>query len=95
VQLNALPLTSNGKLDRSALPCPDQQALLHHQEQFVAPFTPIQQIIAQIWTELLHVSQIGTHDNFFALETTWISSKLYFSICYLADREVYEGQALT
>jgi amino acid adenylation domain-containing protein/FkbH-like protein len=65
--LASLPVTPNGKLDRRALPSPDQQAVLHHQEQFEAPSTPTQEGIARIWCDLLRLPQIGIHDNFFAL----------------------------
>ena len=66
VQLDALPLTPNGKIDRRALPAPDMsRATL--EEPFVAPRTPIERQLADIWGELLQIEQVGIHDNFFSL----------------------------
>jgi amino acid adenylation domain-containing protein len=65
VMLESLPLTPSGKIDRRALPKPD----LHSQpkDKFVAPRTPTEEILAQIWAEVLKVEQVGIHDNFFEL----------------------------
>ncbi|GAX45364.1 non-ribosomal peptide synthase [Tolypothrix sp. NIES-4075] len=65
VILDALPLTPNGKVDRKALPAP--QADLVREGEFVPPQTPIEQTLAAIWQEVLEVSQVGIHDNFFAI----------------------------
>ncbi|WP_337999790.1 amino acid adenylation domain-containing protein [Xanthomonas cucurbitae] len=65
VQLDALPLTANGKLDRKALPVPDAQA--HAHQRYEAPQGAVEQAIAGIWSELLGLETIGRHDNFFAL----------------------------
>ncbi|AVT99226.1 non-ribosomal peptide synthetase [Xanthomonas oryzae] len=65
VALEALPLTANGKLDRRALPAPDQAALGH--AAHVAPQGPLEQTLAQVWSDLLGIEQIGRHDSFFAL----------------------------
>ena len=65
VMLSTLPLTPNGKVDRHALPPPE---MAHCQSQsFVAPITPIQEILAAIWAEILHIEQVGIQDNFFEL----------------------------
>jgi amino acid adenylation domain-containing protein len=66
VFLDTLPLTPNGKIDRRALPAPDSSRP-DLEETFVAPGTPTEQQIADIWTQLLKLEQIGIHDNFFAL----------------------------
>ncbi|MBE8998846.1 amino acid adenylation domain-containing protein [Nostoc sp. LEGE 12447] len=65
VMLESMPLTPNGKVDRRALPAPD----LHSEgtEKYVAPRTPIEEILAQIWSQVLKVEQVGIHDNFFEL----------------------------
>ena len=63
VILESLPLTSNGKVDRRALPAPDFQS----EEQYVAPRNPIEEILASIWVKVLKVEQVGIHDNFFEL----------------------------
>jgi amino acid adenylation domain-containing protein len=64
VTLDTLPLTLNGKLDRAALPMPDRQLT---DTVFVAPRTPTEAIIAQIWADVLRHAPIGVYDNFFAL----------------------------
>ncbi|WP_375328979.1 amino acid adenylation domain-containing protein [Microcystis sp. BLCC-F210] len=66
VLLNALPLTPNGKVDRQALPTPDT-ATRNLATGFLAPRTPIETQIAQIWSEVLGVERIGIKDNFFEL----------------------------
>ena len=65
VILESLPLTPSGKIDRRALPAPDSQPEL--QDKYVAPSTPIEAMLVQIWAEVLKVEQVGIHDNFFAL----------------------------
>ncbi|WP_302478704.1 amino acid adenylation domain-containing protein [Burkholderia lata] len=65
VVLDALPLTSNGKLDRRALPAPDDDAFA--QAQYEAPQGEIERTVAALWSELLGIERIGRHDNFFAL----------------------------
>jgi acyl carrier protein len=66
VVLDALPLTSNGKIDRRALPEPDQLRL-EPEEAFVAPRTAVEQELAAVWTEVLGIERVGIHDNFFDL----------------------------
>ncbi|MEX5542834.1 amino acid adenylation domain-containing protein, partial [Pseudomonas poae] len=65
MRLNALPLTANGKLDRKALPEPDQSALLSH--AYEAPQDEVETTLAGIWAEVLQVEQVGRHDHFFEL----------------------------
>jgi acyl carrier protein len=66
VLLNALPLTPNGKVDRRALPTPDT-ATRHLATGFVAPRTPIEIQMCEIWREVLGLERIGIKDNFFEL----------------------------
>ncbi|MFS4521644.1 amino acid adenylation domain-containing protein, partial [Erwinia amylovora] len=63
--LDALPLTPNGKLDRRALPVPDDDAFAR--ADFEAPQGDTEQLLANLWSELLGVSRIGRRDDFFAL----------------------------
>ncbi|MCC5659230.1 amino acid adenylation domain-containing protein [Nostoc sp. XA010] len=66
VQLEALPVTANGKVDRRALPVPDT-ARPELENVFVAPSTPEEKILVTIWTKVLGVEKVGINDNFFAL----------------------------
>jgi len=66
VALQALPLTPNGKVDRRALP-PPSPVRPDLDTPFMAPRTPIEEELAQIWAETLSVDQVGIHDNFFDL----------------------------
>ncbi|HEU5382323.1 MAG TPA: amino acid adenylation domain-containing protein [Ktedonobacteraceae bacterium] len=66
VVLDALPLMPNGKVDRHAFPAPDwsePQAT----NSFVAPSSPIEEVLAGIWSQLLGVKRVGIHDHFFEL----------------------------
>jgi len=61
VALDALPLTPNGKVDRRALPAPQWDS----EAELVAPRTPAEEKLAEIWKDVLGIEQIGVHDNFF------------------------------
>nr|WP_318528447.1 non-ribosomal peptide synthetase/type I polyketide synthase [Plectonema radiosum] len=65
VILDVLPLTPNGKVDRRALPAPDFQPEL--ERSLVAPRTPIEEMLASIWTDVLGIELVGVHHNFFEL----------------------------
>jgi amino acid adenylation domain-containing protein len=65
VWLEALPLTTNGKVDRQALPAPTADA--HLQSRYEAPASDVEAALAAIWSELLRVDRVGRHDHFFAL----------------------------
>ncbi len=62
--LPALPLTSNGKVDRKALPAPDLRAA---QSAYVAPTSDVESQLAAMWGSLLKLDRVGMHDNFFEL----------------------------
>src|SRR6266700_3526551 len=66
VLLDKLPMTPNGKVDRAALPRPDEFNMLPD-EAFVAPSTPIQERLAGIVASLLGMERVGVEDNFFML----------------------------
>ncbi|WP_416769356.1 amino acid adenylation domain-containing protein [Pseudomonas sp. RHF3.3-3] len=65
VHLAALPLSPNGKLDRKALPAPDQAALVVR--EYEAPLGETEILMARLWAQLLKVERVGRHDNFFEL----------------------------
>ena len=66
VRLEAFPLTPNGKVDRRALPAPEGM-VLERNERFSAPRTPIEEVLAGLWEEVLGRERIGIHDDFFEL----------------------------
>jgi amino acid adenylation domain-containing protein len=65
VLLDQLPLTPNGKLDRRALKATSPTSTTA--PTFVPPRTPIEEILSNIWTDVLQVEPIGIHENFFEL----------------------------
>lgn len=65
VEIDHVPLTLNGKLDRKRLPLPKTQDFILH--QYVAPRNDTEKSIAEIWEKILKISQIGIHDNFFTI----------------------------
>jgi amino acid adenylation domain-containing protein/non-ribosomal peptide synthase protein (TIGR01720 family) len=64
VPLDVLPLLPNGKLDRRALPAPVQ---LSREDEYIAPRTPTEEMLAGICAQVLNVARVGAHDNFFDL----------------------------
>jgi amino acid adenylation domain-containing protein len=66
VMLDAMPLTPNGKVDRQALSVPDQ-ARPALESTFVAPRTPVEKVLTEIWAEVLGLEHVGIQDNFFEL----------------------------
>ena len=64
IVLSEFPLSPNGKIDRGGLPAPGPKK---DRTAYVAPENEIQKELAAIWSELLHVEQVGIHDDFFRL----------------------------
>ncbi len=65
VLLEKLPLTTNGKVDRKALPAPEGGA--GQEAMYVAPRNAVEQALCEIWQEVLKREQVGVEDNFFSL----------------------------
>ncbi|TFW17923.1 non-ribosomal peptide synthetase, partial [Duganella callida] len=65
VLMAALPQTPNGKLDRKALPAPDQDAIARR--AYEAPIGEMETALAQIWQDLLGIERVGRRDHFFEL----------------------------
>jgi amino acid adenylation domain-containing protein len=63
VTLDALPLNANGKVDRKALPAPD----LASSTQYEPPQGEVEEALAETWSDVLGMDQVGRHDNFFEL----------------------------
>ncbi|MBP5971508.1 amino acid adenylation domain-containing protein [Brasilonema sp. CT11] len=70
VILESMPLTLTGKVDRRALPVPDLYSdawVGLRTEKYVAPRTAIEELLTQIWMQVIKVEVVGIHDNFFEL----------------------------
>lgn len=66
ITLDVIPLTTNGKVDRQLLPVSDHE-VFELNETFVAPRTPDERKLADIWSDVLTIARIGIYDNFFEL----------------------------
>lgn len=66
VVLDEMPLTTNGKIDRKALPEPGRE-LRTSATEYIAPTTDLERILAGLWEDVLHVEKVGILDNFFEL----------------------------
>jgi acyl carrier protein len=66
VVLERLPLTSNGKVDHRALP-PPRQAQYKNADHFIRACSPIEEILMEIWAEVLKLDRVSVNDNFFEL----------------------------
>jgi acyl carrier protein len=66
VVLDGLPLTAHGKIDRLALPAPDE-SWRERETEYVEPRTETEVTLASIWGEVLNLQEIGVHDDFFQL----------------------------
>ncbi|HPI00495.1 MAG TPA: condensation domain-containing protein, partial [Chitinophagaceae bacterium] len=81
VQLDALPLNANGKLDKKALPNPETLGLSSG-VAYIAPRNKTEEQLVEIWKEILGKEKIGIHDNFFelgghSLKLTRLSTQLH------------------
>ncbi|HST59365.1 MAG TPA: amino acid adenylation domain-containing protein, partial [Longimicrobium sp.] len=64
VPLDALPLTPSGKVARRALPAPEYTGA---EDRYVAPRTPVEEVLAGVWAEVLRVERVGVEESFFEL----------------------------
>ncbi|QSQ25383.1 amino acid adenylation domain-containing protein [Pyxidicoccus parkwayensis] len=64
VLMDVLPLTPSGKVDRKALPAPQEDV---ERDGYLAPRAGLEEVVANIWAPLLGVKRVGAHDNFFEL----------------------------
>ncbi len=65
IELPRLPLTANGKVDRKALPVPEESLVVR--DSYIAPRSMLEEEVTRIWSEVLKVDGIGIHDSFFDL----------------------------
>jgi len=97
VRLKTLPLLPNGKLDRQALP--DPETVQSNTPAYVPPCTPVEAALAEIWAKLLNLSQVGIHDNFFALGGDSILSIQMIARAHqigvrLTPKQIYQHQTI-
>ena len=72
VSLDEMPLNRNGKIDRNALPEPNQAGQVS--EEYIAPSTPVEEKIANIWSAILNIEKMGIQDDFFELGGSSLSA---------------------
>ncbi|MEW9702942.1 amino acid adenylation domain-containing protein, partial [Paenibacillus sp. SI8] len=98
VQLEELPLTSSGKLDRRALPKPEK--VIQSSTEYAAPRNPIEERLAAIWREVLKLPDIGVKHNFFELggHSLWaarLAGKIYKEMnIELPLREIFRSPTI-
>ena len=98
LRLEALPLTANGKVDRRALPTPEKAT---SEVEYVAPRTPLEEQLAQIWVQVLGVERVGVLDNFFdlgghSLNATQIASHIQHALgVAMPLRSLFENPTIT
>jgi amino acid adenylation domain-containing protein len=64
VKLDAMPLTTSGKIDRKRLPAPEQSRT-EDERRLEPPRTPVEEVLASIWADILGLDEIGIHNDFF------------------------------
>jgi amino acid adenylation domain-containing protein len=98
VVLDRLPLTNNGKVDRRALPAPEQ-ARLEPGKAYIAPETGKEQALAQVWAKVLGVERVGVTDNYFALGGDSIRSVQILNLAkeqglYFSLQQLFQHQSI-
>jgi amino acid adenylation domain-containing protein/non-ribosomal peptide synthase protein (TIGR01720 family) len=96
VAIDAIPVTSNGKVDRKALPAPEIDG---EQQEFTAPRSTVEELLADLWAAVLGRERVGIHDNFFALGGDSILSIQMIARArqaglQITPRQVYQHQTI-
>jgi len=99
VFLKSMPLLSNGKVDRAALPPPTSDRPAELASDFVAPKSAIEKRLTAIWQEVLHIDRIGVEDNFFDLGgdsilTLLVASQAARAGLSVSPRQIYDHQTI-
>ena len=100
IMLERLPLNSNGKVNREELPTP-QLDRPNLDTEFRAPITPVESVVAKIWSEALGIDRVGIHDRFLDLGgDSLIGSRIVSSLCRifpwnLTLQEFYDACTVT
>jgi amino acid adenylation domain-containing protein/non-ribosomal peptide synthase protein (TIGR01720 family) len=98
VFIDEIPMTPQGKLDKNALPLPDLNQSVGHRA-YEPPMDGMEKIIANVWSNVLGVSQVGRHDNFFELGGDSILSLQVVAKCRAAHiritpKSIFEYQTI-
>jgi len=99
VVLDALPLTATGKVDRNALPAPEQ-ARPELAQVYVAPRTAVEEVLCGVFSEVLQIERVGVHDSFFelgghSLLATQVASRVRETLrVELALRRLFEAPSV-
>ncbi|HEX7771982.1 MAG TPA: amino acid adenylation domain-containing protein, partial [Pyrinomonadaceae bacterium] len=98
VLVDKLPLTNNGKVDRRALPAPEESRL-PASKTYAAPETEKEKILAEVWAEVLRVERVGVSDNYFALGGDSIRSVQVLSLAkerglYFSLQQLFQYQTI-
>ena len=94
--LDWLPLTANGKVDRRALPAPEERAA---STNYVPPRSPVERQLASIWCEVLRLDQVGVNDNFFGLggdsiQSIQVAARANRAGLKLTVRQIFDHQTI-
>jgi hypothetical protein len=96
VQLDKLPLSPSGKIDRRSLPVPEAGRQL---PGYIAPRNEVEQILADIWQNVLDVERVGIHDNFFdlggaSIQSLQVVASANFAGFRLSVESIFEHQTI-
>jgi len=99
VLLDALPLSSNGKVDYSRLPDPEIGARPEPEGELVAPRSSTEASLARIWAEVLHLDKVGIHDNFFevggdSILTIQVVAKSAQAGLHITPKQLFQCQTI-
>jgi amino acid adenylation domain-containing protein/non-ribosomal peptide synthase protein (TIGR01720 family) len=99
VLLDALPLTANGKVDRRALPAPEEGERAAAGSEYAAPSSPAEEELSRIWAAALRLPKVGVHDNFFELGgdsilSIQIVARAREAGLHLTPRQIFQHQTI-
>lgn len=99
IRMDLLPLTTNGKVDRKALPAPERRSNDCQQERSSVTHTAAEQKLMKIWAEVLKLERVGLHDNFFDLGGDSILGTLILARAAqagvkISPRQLFEHQTI-
>ncbi len=97
IQLEKLPLTANGKVDRNVLPEPE--GTINTGVEYAAPTNEAEEVLASIWEEVLGVENVGINDNFFSLggdsiKAIQVTARLHKYNMKLEVKQLFQNQTI-